>query len=54
MTACTSSTFADGTHMYCSFAPDVNNSLKNNAVGARGASVLAKVLRENFIVRELM
>lgn len=42
----------------CSFfAPDVNNndiSLKNNGVGARGATAMAEALRENFVVRELM
>lgn len=47
--------FGDGIdYTCCSPAPDVNNSLKNNAVGARGANVLAEALRENFVVRELM
>ena len=45
--------FSDDTHTSSS-APDVNNSLKNNAMGARGATVLAQALRENFVVRELM
>lgn len=41
-------------HTCSSSAHDVNNSLKNNAVGDRGATALAEALRDNFVVRELM